>query len=515
MRRWGIRASAWALAAAVIALLSAACSSAAPPRAASDLPSNQQIFTMQLLKDDRALDRGVLSYSDVTTMPVRQTTTFYVHVTDVGKGQQTTAFVRESNGLLMARQDVPTGGIVSVQGTCSGNLACTPQPFSARRLIPATGRSASWQWQVTANSPGDARMLLIATTYAANSDIPLNQTAVPVDIKVRPTAVYRMEHAVDTAKAAILSTSSAVVVVAGALGAVLALRRKKRPAGATAAPAPEPAPAVMAAGRTGPADAHTSPAAVPAGPPAVNTGPLPSAVDPPAAQTGPLPSAVDPPAAQTGPLPSADGPPAAQTGLPPPASGVPSVAPVIPPRARAARGRKALLWISFAAGVLIILILAWAAVAKSPAVAIALAVIIFVVLPVYLLPAFIAYRRHAPDPASVAVINVFLGWTFIGWVAALALSVRERRPTPAMAGAPGPELLRYAPGPGRRPLAAPVNGTGMTLTIWQTADQSLTCQDPGDSWASRWTYQVSLGETSGPQFALTREEHRRLSESGS
>jgi hypothetical protein len=180
-----------------------------------------------LLKDDQALDRGVLSYSDLTTMPVRQAATFYVHVTDVGKGRETTAFVRDSNGMLIARQDVPTGGIVSVQGSCSGNLACTSPPFSPRRLIPTVGRSASWQWQVTANSPGDARILLVATTYAANSDIPLNRTPVAVDIKVRPTPVYTMEHDFDTAKAAILSTSSAVVVVAGALGAVLALRRRK------------------------------------------------------------------------------------------------------------------------------------------------------------------------------------------------------------------------------------------------------------------------------------------------
>ena len=435
---------------------------------------------MKLLKDDQALDRGVLSYSDLTTMPVRQTTTFYVHVTDVGKGQETTAFVSESNGLLMARQDVPTGGIVGVQGTCSGNLACTPQPFSARRLIPTTGRSASWQWQVTANSPGDARILLIATTYDANSDIPLNETPVAVDIKVRPTAVYSMEHAVDTAKAAILSTSSAVVVVAGALGALMALRRKKR----AAAPAPEPEPAVVAAGHTGSTDARTSPAATLAGPLAGHS----------AAHTGLPPPAAD---------------------VPPPAVESPSAAPVITPRAPARRGRQALLWIGFAAGVLIILILAWAAVAESPAVAIALAIIIFVVLPVYLLPTFIAYRRHPPDPASVAVINVFLGWTFFGWVAALALSVRERRPVPAVAGAPGAELPQYAPMPERLPQAAPGDGTSMTLTIWQTADETLTCQNPGDSWASQWTYQVSLGQNSGPQFALTGEEHRRLNESGS
>jgi Superinfection immunity protein len=470
MCRRGFRAAAWALAAAVIGMLAAACSAAAP-RAASALPSSQQIFTMKLLKDDLALDRGVLTYTDLTAMPVRQTTTFWVHVTDVGKGRGDSAFVRESNGWLVARQDVPTGGIVSVQGTCSGNLTCAPQSYSPRQPVLTTGRWATWQWQVTANSPGDARILLTATTYAGNSDIPLNETPVAVEIKVRSTPVYTMEHAVDTAKTAILSLSSAVVVVAGALGAVLALRRKKRPAGDTAASAPEPVAAVAATGHTGSTDARTSPAAVPAGLPVTHTG------------------------------------------LPPPAAGQPSAAPVNPPRAPSTRERKALLWISFAVGVLIILILAWAAVAKSSAVAIVLAIIIFVVLPVYLLPTFIVFRRHAPDPASVAVINVFLGWTFIGWVAALALSVRERRPAMATAGAQGAEPLQYVPTPETRPQAAPGDGTGMTLMMWQTADERLTCQDPGDSWVSQWTYQVSLGQNSDPQFALTEEEHRLLRES--
>jgi Superinfection immunity protein len=43
----------------------------------------------------------------------------------------------------------------------------------------------------------------------------------------------------------------------------------------------------------------------------------------------------------------------------------------------------------------------------------------------YLLPLLIAIVRRAPDLGVVAVVNVFLGWTFAGWVAALALAVRS------------------------------------------------------------------------------------------
>jgi hypothetical protein len=31
-----------------------------------------------------------------------------------------------------------------------------------------------------------------------------------------------------------------------------------------------------------------------------------------------------------------------------------------------------------------------------------------------------------PNLGSVAVINTFLGWTFIGWVVALAMAARSR-----------------------------------------------------------------------------------------
>jgi len=50
-----------------------------------------------------------------------------------------------------------------------------------------------------------------------------------------------------------------------------------------------------------------------------------------------------------------------------------------------------------------------------------------IVLALYFLPSIIALARHVPHRASVVVINVFLGWTFIGWVVALAMSVRSRR----------------------------------------------------------------------------------------
>lgn len=47
----------------------------------------------------------------------------------------------------------------------------------------------------------------------------------------------------------------------------------------------------------------------------------------------------------------------------------------------------------------------------------------------YLLPTIIAYVRKVTNVGSVFVINFFLGWTFVGWIVALAMSVKTKLPT--------------------------------------------------------------------------------------
>ncbi len=50
-----------------------------------------------------------------------------------------------------------------------------------------------------------------------------------------------------------------------------------------------------------------------------------------------------------------------------------------------------------------------------------------VVLALYCLPSAVAAVRKVKDQGSVVVINLFLGWTFIGWVVALAMACRSSR----------------------------------------------------------------------------------------
>jgi Superinfection immunity protein len=51
---------------------------------------------------------------------------------------------------------------------------------------------------------------------------------------------------------------------------------------------------------------------------------------------------------------------------------------------------------------------------------------LLVVLCLYFLPAIVAVARKVRHQGSVVVINLFLGWTFIGWVVALAMACRTR-----------------------------------------------------------------------------------------
>jgi len=41
----------------------------------------------------------------------------------------------------------------------------------------------------------------------------------------------------------------------------------------------------------------------------------------------------------------------------------------------------------------------------------------------YLLPALIAARRKHNNAPAIFVLTLFLGWTFVGWVAALVWSM--------------------------------------------------------------------------------------------
>jgi len=58
------------------------------------------------------------------------------------------------------------------------------------------------------------------------------------------------------------------------------------------------------------------------------------------------------------------------------------------------------------------------------------------VLALYFLPAIIAIARHHPNTLGIALLDLFLGWTLLGWLGALIWSLVQIASPPA--AAPGP-----------------------------------------------------------------------------
>jgi Superinfection immunity protein len=58
---------------------------------------------------------------------------------------------------------------------------------------------------------------------------------------------------------------------------------------------------------------------------------------------------------------------------------------------------------------------------------------LIVAVAIYLLPAIVAYRRDTRNRAAVAIVDIFLGWTFIGWVVALAMAASGAKEDPPAA----------------------------------------------------------------------------------
>jgi hypothetical protein len=49
----------------------------------------------------------------------------------------------------------------------------------------------------------------------------------------------------------------------------------------------------------------------------------------------------------------------------------------------------------------------------------------------YFLPSIVAFARSKRDRLSIFLLNLFLGWTFIGWIVALVWAAKVESPLPA------------------------------------------------------------------------------------
>lgn len=70
--------------------------------------------------------------------------------------------------------------------------------------------------------------------------------------------------------------------------------------------------------------------------------------------------------------------------------------------------------------------------------------ILLLVFGFYWIPTIIALSRHTANKWTVLVINLFLGWTFIGWVVALAMSFgTDQSPVTVVNVGPGYQSARF------------------------------------------------------------------------
>lgn len=46
----------------------------------------------------------------------------------------------------------------------------------------------------------------------------------------------------------------------------------------------------------------------------------------------------------------------------------------------------------------------------------------------YFLPSILAFARNKRDTGAILLLNIFLGWTMIGWVVALVWAVKQDAP---------------------------------------------------------------------------------------
>ena len=101
--------------------------------------------------------------------------------------------------------------------------------------------------------------------------------------------------------------------------------------------------------------------------------------------------------------------------------------------------------------------------------------VLTIILGLYFVPGILATARHAKNAAAVWVIDIFLGWTMVGWVVALAMAFGEtreesERPRYIVQAVP---ISPTTPGP------APISGSTPTPTPVVNTQQSCTsCGEP-------------------------------------
>ena len=67
---------------------------------------------------------------------------------------------------------------------------------------------------------------------------------------------------------------------------------------------------------------------------------------------------------------------------------------------------------------------------------------LLILFALYFLPALIAGSRHLHERTAITLLNLFLGWTFIGWIIALFWAITAPSPYVVYVRPPYPPQYR-------------------------------------------------------------------------
>jgi hypothetical protein len=92
------------------------------------------------------------------------------------------------------------------------------------------------------------------------------------------------------------------------------------------------------------------------------------------------------------------------------------------------------------------------------------AVVFFLVVILYFVPATISMIRGDKNMVSLLIANLFLGWTFIGWVVVLCLACRNLNRAPPVVVVPHPGY-HHQPGYPQLPPSYPQSRDDDTIQL--------------------------------------------------
>jgi hypothetical protein len=187
------RLAAAVLAALLVGVSAAACSSSPSSTGSRSTKSGQQIFNTKLDNDLNSLDQGVLTYTPLRTIETGAPTYFDVWVTDIGKksAKQDISALEMSKqlGRAVFSKDVPTGGYVAVWMTGCPNLHCRHMSTNPQLAEPHH-HPPEWVWLISPRAPGPASISLQVDTYKGFSTKLLAERPVLVKLNVRANPHY-------------------------------------------------------------------------------------------------------------------------------------------------------------------------------------------------------------------------------------------------------------------------------------------------------------------------------------